>query len=82
MIPQNLTSGFKVTGIYPTDSYRVLTKSPPRPPTLCKRTGLKFIPLFTPLHRSSCSLTPTSYSHKIPTHYDHSLQGDESMSAN
>ena len=82
MTPQNITSGFRVTGIYPTDRYGVLSKSPPRPATLCEWTALKFIPLFTPLHRSLCSLTPTSYSRKIPIHYDESLQGDESMSAN
>ena len=80
--PWNITCGFKVTGIYTTDHYRVLPKSPPRPPTLCEQTGLKFIPLFTPLRRSSCSLTPTSYSHTITIQYDDSLQGDESMSAN
>ena len=82
MTPQNITTGFKVTGIYPTNCYRVLPKSPPHPPTLCEQTGLKFIPLFTPLRCSSCSLTPTSYSHKITIQYDDSLQGDESMSAN
>ena len=82
MTPQNITSGFKVTGIYPTDRYRLLPKIPHHPPTLCERTGLEFILLFTPLCHSICSLTPTSYSCKIPIHYDDSLQGDESMSAN
>ena len=82
MTPQIISTGFKVTGIYPTDCYRVLPKSPPRPPTLCERTGVKFIPLFTPLRCSSCSLTPTSYSRKIHIYYDDSLQGDKSMSAN
>ena len=36
MTPQNITSGFKVTGICPTDRYTVLPKSPPCPPTLCE----------------------------------------------
>ena len=38
MTPQIITSGLKVTGICPTDHYRVLPKSPPCPPTLCERT--------------------------------------------
>ena len=50
MTPQNIMAGFKVTGVYPVDRYKVLPKSPPKPPTLCERTGLKFIPLLTPLH--------------------------------
>lgn len=50
MTPQNIMSGFKVTGVYPVDRYKVLPNSPPKPPTLCERTGLKFIPLLTPLH--------------------------------
>ena len=60
----------------------ILPKSPPCPPTFCEWTGLKFIPLFTPLHHSLYFLTPASYSHKIPIYYNDSLQGDESMSAN
>ena len=48
--PLNTVAGFKVTGVYgPTDRYRILPKSPPKPQTICERTGLKFIPLFTPV---------------------------------
>lgn len=53
MTPHNIVSGFRTTGVYPTDRFKILTKTPPRHPTLCERTGLKFIPLFTPVHHSS-----------------------------
>ncbi len=52
MIPNNIMAGFRVTGVFPTDKYKILPKSPPKPPTICERTGLRFIPLFTPLRRS------------------------------
>ena len=52
MTPLNIVAGFKVTGVYPIDRYRLLPKSPSKPPTICERTGLKFIPLFTPLRQS------------------------------
>ena len=48
----NIVAGFKVTGVYPTDRYRILPKSPSKPPTICEQTGIKFIPLFTALRQS------------------------------
>ena len=48
MTPHNTGSG-----VYPTDPFKILPKRPPRHPTLCERTRLKFIPLFTPVHHSS-----------------------------
>ena len=59
MIPSNILGGFQTTGIYPTDYYAVIPKSPEKsPPSICKRTGLS-IPLFTPVRQS---LTPCHHS--------------------
>ena len=80
MTPQNITSGFKVTGVYPVDRYKVLPKSPPKPPTLCERTGLKFIPLLTPLHnrtpRTSLVTSVASVSQSDGSISDNSLDYD------
>jgi hypothetical protein len=73
MTPENIMAGFRVTGVYPTDRYKVLPISSPKPSTLCERTGLKFIPLFTPLH----SRTPRTSFAPSP-----SLISDESMADN
>ena len=58
--PSNITSGFRVTGIFPTDRYKLIPKHPSElhayVPSLCKRTGLKFIPLFTRM-----SISPTTH---------------------
>ena len=55
MTPENIMAGFRVTGVYPTDRFRILPKEPL---TLCERTGLKFIPLLTQFHsRTCCSCT-------------------------
>ena len=48
MIPHNIMKGFEVTGIYPVNRYKVLPEKSPLRPSLSERTGLRFIPLFTP----------------------------------
>ena len=58
MTPANIVSGLKITGIYPTDRSVVIPAKGPVPEkysSICERTGLKFIPLFTPVRQS---LTP------------------------
>ena len=74
MTPLNIVAGFKVTGVYPTDRYRILPKSPPKTPTICERTGLKFIPLFTPVRQSMQSSKYTlSYKESVSESEDLSL---------
>ena len=47
MTMTNIIGGFKVTGIFPFNRDALLPSSPV-PNSLCQRTGLKFIPLFSP----------------------------------
>lgn len=68
VIPTNIVSGFRITGIYPTNRYQVIPKCPSKPSSLCERTGLKFIPLFTPVHQ----LSPLHYSSRITVHKNQS----------
>ena len=75
MTPLNTVAGFKVTGVYPTDRYRILPKSPPKPPTICERTGLKFIPLFTPVRQSI-------QSSKYTLSHEESVSESEDLSLN
>ena len=56
--PHNIMKGFEVTGILPCQQYKVLPEKSPIRPSLSECTGLRFIPLFTPL-----SFTP---SRRIP----------------
>ena len=68
MTPENIMAGFRVTGVYPTDRFRILPKESTKPLTLCERTGLKFIPLLTPFHsRTRCSLA------RVPPESDKSM---------
>ncbi len=77
MIPKNIMAGFRVTGVFPTDRYKLLPKSPPKPPTLCERTGLRFIPLFTPLRHSTQlseqSVTPVSFNNDCSSDSENEL---------
>ena len=89
VIPSNIVSGFRITGIYPTDRYKVIPKSPSKP--LCEQTGLKNLCLLlyisSPLHHSSritvhknqSSVSPmySVHSHRIPIH-DHEKDVDVS----
>ena len=59
MIPANIIAGFNVTGVFPVDRFKILPKTPTKAPSICERTGLKFIPLFTPIHRRSVCLQPS-----------------------
>ena len=71
MTPHNIMKGFEVTGIYPVDRFKVLPKCSPKPLAMSERTGLKFIPLFTPLR------TSLSTSDRIPLPGDDSFQSTE-----
>jgi hypothetical protein len=53
MSQTNIVAGFRVTGVYPVDRYKILTKRKSQPSTICQKTGLKFIPLITPIRRKS-----------------------------
>lgn len=44
----NVIQGFSTTGIYPLNSAKLLPASPPHN-SICQRTGLEFIPLFSPV---------------------------------
>ena len=67
MTPENIMAGFRVTGVYPTDRFRILPKESTKPLTLCERTGLKFIPLLTPFHSRTRSLA------RVPPESDKSM---------
>ena len=69
MTPHNICKGFEVTGIYPINRHKILPKKSPKSSTLTERTGLKFLPLLTPVRRSL-----------IPTYGNHDSLLDESES--
>ena len=51
MTMKNIIGGFKTTGIYPFNPDELMPEkpsSPYSPSSLCERTGLKYIPLFSP----------------------------------
>ncbi len=64
MTPNNIISGFRVTGVYPVNCYKILPTTPSKSPTICERTGLKFVPLLTPI-RSSLQSRRVSSQHPI-----------------
>ena len=47
---QNIIAGFRITGVYPFDRSVLLTKESKRV-SLADKTGLKFIPPYSPAHR-------------------------------
>ena len=51
MIPKNVSSGFSITGIYPFDRYA--SRKPAEKQSLAEKSGVAFIPLFTP-QKSRC----------------------------
>ena len=55
MTPKNILSGFRVTGIYPFNQERVKAEVPQTKPTLAERTGLAYIPLYSPVRKKVCS---------------------------
>ena len=50
MSMQNIIAGFRITGVYPFDRYVLLPRESKRV-SLADRTGLKFIPLYSPARR-------------------------------
>ena len=55
MTISNITSGFKVTGIYPTDHQAILKLIPDSHSCIQEESGLAFIPLISPSIKSKCS---------------------------
>ena len=55
MIISNITSGFKVTGIYPTDRQALLKLIPDSHSGIQEESGLAFIPLISPSVKSRSS---------------------------
>ena len=52
MTMQNIIAGFRTTGVFPFDPSVILApKKPKRRPSLAERTGLQFIPLYSPSSR-------------------------------
>ena len=49
MTLSNVQAGFRCTGIYPLDRNVVVPKSKEVPTSLAQRTGIKFIPLYSPV---------------------------------
>ena len=47
---QNIIAGFRITGVYPFDCSVLLPKESKRV-SLADKTGLKFIPPYSPAHR-------------------------------
>ena len=64
MTANNIKAGFRTTGIYPYNPEAVIQrKAASPPPSLCQRTGLKYIPFFspaTPRHRRVRCTSPDS----------------------
>ena len=56
MTPKNITSGFRITGVWPPNQNAIVL--PTDPSNLAAKSGVAYIPLFTPAKRrlsSSCS---------------------------
>ena len=63
MTPKNIISGFKVTGIYPFCRSTLEVQIPQATKSLTERTGLAYIPLYSPASKrihSEKAATPTS----------------------
>ena len=56
MTPSNIMAGFKITGVYPVNSLALISPETVPKLTLCERTGLKYIPFYTPKKSQRLSL--------------------------
>ena len=69
MTPHNIFAGFQATGVYPFDRCRIQVKVPEdkrpkfQPESLAERTGLVYIPLYSPLQRSGSELSDSRSDH-------------------
>ena len=88
MTVKNITSGFKVTGVYPVDRNAVQVsghKPTFRPESLAEKSGLAYIPLYSPApsrHRQKTRTTPFEASEmSIPSDSPHQsfLNSDTSL---
>ena len=57
MTPNNIMAGFKITGIYPLDRYKLIPHTMEKN-SLCERTGLQYIPFYTPRKSRQITLPP------------------------
>ena len=57
----NIMAGFKVTGVFPLDRYALIPTESAEKQSLCERTGLQYIPFYTPRKSRRITLpsTPT-----------------------
>ena len=83
LTPKNILSGFNVTGVYPFDPERVKAYLPPSPKqtkcqTLAEKTGLAYIPLYSPLHRRVPFKHSTASGYRSATPQFESSDEDES----
>ena len=60
MTPSNITAGFKITGVYPLNRFTLLPPEDNEKQSLCERTGLNFIPFYTPRRSRKVPLQSTS----------------------
>lgn len=79
MTPGNIVSSFSVTGVYPYNPDKVLSKIKPKeqrtftPQSLAKRTGLAYIPLYSPAPEYDSDDDPHDMDDYSPGKLDRSL---------
>ena len=77
MTIKNITSGFKVTGVFPVDRFAIKlpedTKPVFKPEALAVQSGLAYIPLYSPAYRKSKRNPPGPFSTMEPCAEDSSL---------
>lgn len=67
MTPRNILAGFRVTGVYPFNRNAFDLDSEERKETLSEKTGLSYIPLYTPSKSLSCSQPTAMSSTRFPS---------------
>jgi hypothetical protein len=53
MTSSNVMAGFRTTGIYPFNPDKLIPKTPKKASSLCQKTGLSYIPFYSPRPRSA-----------------------------
>ena len=73
MTPRNIISGFRTTGVFPMNRQAIVLPQEAQKVSLSERTGLSYIPLYTPVKRHSrvqlSEKAATAY--KKQDHYQH-----------
>ena len=86
MSMSSVIAGFRTTGVYPFNRHALqpATDTPTsfNPASLCDRTGLKFIPLYSPARQRACGVTSSPCTNDAQsTEYQLFLDNDESRPA-